>query len=113
MLFRHPSKAQLIRAQVPLIEDNEVEDVVAYAKKLAKPVYITLEDPKGKMGELEAGDEERKSGSFRCCGEAAETFIILVVVVVVVGETLPFWLLILAMELRLSVIMVKRSPWRQ
>lgn len=37
MLFRHPSKAQLIRAQVPLIEDNEVEDVVAYAKKLAKP----------------------------------------------------------------------------
>jgi S-DNA-T family DNA segregation ATPase FtsK/SpoIIIE len=58
MLFRHPSKAQLIRAQVPLIEDNEVEDVVAYAKKLAKPVYITLEDPKGKMGELEAGDEE-------------------------------------------------------
>ncbi|MFZ5629853.1 MAG: DNA translocase FtsK [Spirochaetota bacterium] len=58
MLFRHPSKAQLIRAQVPLIEDNEVEDVVAYAKKLAKPAYITLEDPKGKMGELEAGDEE-------------------------------------------------------
>lgn len=58
MLFRHPSKAQLIRAQVPLIEDNEVEDVVAYAKKLAKPSYITLEDPKGKMGELEAGDEE-------------------------------------------------------
>ncbi len=58
MLFRHPSKAQLIRAQVPLIEDNEVEDVVAYAKKLAKPVYIILEDPKGKMGELEAGDEE-------------------------------------------------------
>lgn len=58
MLFRHPSKAQLIRAQVPLIEDHEVEDVVAYAKKLAKPVYITLEDPKGKMGELEAGDEE-------------------------------------------------------
>jgi S-DNA-T family DNA segregation ATPase FtsK/SpoIIIE len=58
MLFRHPSKGQLIRAQVPLIEDNEVEDVVNYAKKLAKPVYITLEDPKGKMGELEAGDEE-------------------------------------------------------
>jgi len=58
MLFRHPSKAQLIRAQVPLIEDNEVEDVVAYAKKIAKPVYITLEDPKGKLGELEAGDEE-------------------------------------------------------
>lgn len=58
MLFRHPSKAQLIRAQVPLIEDNEVEDVVAHAKKLAKPVYITLEDPKGKMGELEDGDEE-------------------------------------------------------
>jgi DNA segregation ATPase FtsK/SpoIIIE, S-DNA-T family len=58
MLFRHPSKAQLIRAQVPLIEDNEVEDVVNYAKKLAKPVYITLEDPKGKMGELEAGDED-------------------------------------------------------
>lgn len=58
MLFRHPSKGQLIRAQVPLIEDNEVEDVVAYAKKLAKPTYITLEDPKGKMGELEAGDEE-------------------------------------------------------
>jgi len=58
MLFRHPSKAQLIRAQVPLIEDNEVEDVVRYAKKLAKPAYITLEDPKGKMGELEAGDEE-------------------------------------------------------
>ncbi len=58
MLFRHPSKGQLIRAQVPLIEDNEVEDVVAYAKKLAKPVYITLEDPKGKMGELEDGDEE-------------------------------------------------------
>jgi len=58
MLFRHPSKAQLIRAQVPLIEDNEVEDVVRYAKKLAKPVYITLEDPKGKMGELEEGDEE-------------------------------------------------------
>ncbi len=58
MLFRHPSRGQLIRAQVPLIEDNEVEDVVAYAKKLAKPAYITLEDPKGKMGELEAGDEE-------------------------------------------------------
>lgn len=58
MLFRHPSRGQLIRAQVPLIEDNEVEDVVAYAKKLAKPQYITLEDPKGKMGELEAGDEE-------------------------------------------------------
>jgi S-DNA-T family DNA segregation ATPase FtsK/SpoIIIE len=58
MLFRHPSRGQLIRAQVPLIEDNEVEDVVAYAKKLAKPTYITLEDPKGKMGELEAGDEE-------------------------------------------------------
>ncbi|HNL53367.1 MAG TPA: DNA translocase FtsK [Turneriella sp.] len=58
MLFRHPSKGQLIRAQVPLIEDNEVEDVVAYAKKLARPAYITLEDPKGKMGELEAGDEE-------------------------------------------------------
>lgn len=58
MLFRHPSRAQLIRAQVPLIEDNEVEDVVAYARKLAKPAYITLEDPKGKMGELEAGDEE-------------------------------------------------------
>ncbi|MBX3722650.1 MAG: DNA translocase FtsK [Turneriella sp.] len=58
MLFRHPSKAQLIRAQVPLIEDNEVEDVVSYAKKLAKPIYITLEDPKGKMGELEDGDEE-------------------------------------------------------
>ncbi len=58
MLFRHPSKAQLIRAQVPLIEDNEVEDIVAYAKKLAKPVYITLEDPKGKLGELEAGDED-------------------------------------------------------
>ncbi|MBL8032229.1 MAG: DNA translocase FtsK [Leptospiraceae bacterium] len=58
MLFRHPSKAQLIRAQVPLIMDEEVEDVVTYAKKLAKPIYITLEDPKGKMGELEAGDEE-------------------------------------------------------
>jgi S-DNA-T family DNA segregation ATPase FtsK/SpoIIIE len=58
MLFRHPSRGQLIRAQVPLIEDNEVEDVVAYAKKIAKPCYITLEDPKGKMGELEAGDEE-------------------------------------------------------
>lgn len=58
MLFRHPSKAQLIRAQVPLIEDNEVEDIVNYAKKLAKPVYITLEDPKGKLGEIEAGDEE-------------------------------------------------------
>lgn len=58
MLFRHPSKGQLIRAQVPLIEDNEVEDVVRYAKKLAKPAYITLEDPKGKMGELEDGDEE-------------------------------------------------------
>jgi DNA segregation ATPase FtsK/SpoIIIE, S-DNA-T family len=58
MLFRHPSKGVLIRAQVPLIEDNEVEDVVTYAKKLAKPVYITLEDPKGKMGELEDGDEE-------------------------------------------------------
>lgn len=58
MLFKHPSKAMLIRAQVPLIEDNEVEDVVNYAKKLAKPVYITLEDPKGKMGELEEGDEE-------------------------------------------------------
>lgn len=58
MLFRHPSKAQLIRAQVPLIEDDEVEDIVSCAKKLAKPVYITLEDPKGKMGELEDGDEE-------------------------------------------------------
>lgn len=58
MLFRHPSRAQLIRAQVPLIEDDEVEAIVAYAKKLAKPAYITLEDPKGKMGELEAGDEE-------------------------------------------------------
>jgi S-DNA-T family DNA segregation ATPase FtsK/SpoIIIE len=58
MLFRHPSRGQLIRAQVPLIEDDEVEAVVAYAKKLAKPAYITLEDPKGKMGELEAGDEE-------------------------------------------------------
>ncbi|MBV6494317.1 MAG: hypothetical protein LDLANPLL_02348 [Turneriella sp.] len=58
MLFRHPSKAQLIRAQVPLIEDNEVEAVVEFAKKMAKPIYITLEDPKGKLGELDEGDEE-------------------------------------------------------
>ncbi|MCX7632879.1 MAG: DNA translocase FtsK, partial [Turneriella sp.] len=58
MLFRHPARAQLIRAQAPLIEDEEVESVVAWAQKLAKPVYITLEDPKGKLGELEDGDEE-------------------------------------------------------
>jgi DNA segregation ATPase FtsK/SpoIIIE, S-DNA-T family len=58
MLFKHPSKAQLIRAQMPLIEDHEVEAVVSYAKKLARPVYITLEDPQVKMGQLEAGDEE-------------------------------------------------------
>jgi len=57
MLFKHPSKAQLIRAQSPLVEDIEVENVVEMIKKSGKPSYITLEDPKANLSELEAEDE--------------------------------------------------------
>jgi len=58
MLFKHPSKAQLIRAQSPYVADNEVEEVVNHVKKLGKPAYITLEDPKSQAGQLELEDED-------------------------------------------------------
>jgi len=57
MLFKHPSKAQLIRAQAPYVSDQEVENVVNMVKKTGKPSYIVLEDPKIKTGELELEDE--------------------------------------------------------
>lgn len=58
LLFKHPSKAQLIRAQAPLVEDYEVEEVVRNAKRLASPSYITLEDPRANGGELDSEDED-------------------------------------------------------
>ncbi|MDH4201188.1 MAG: DNA translocase FtsK [Spirochaetia bacterium] len=57
MLFKHPSKAQLIRAQAPYVSDSEVENIVHLVKKLGKPSYITLEDPKSKAGEMDIEDE--------------------------------------------------------
>jgi len=57
MLFKHPSRAQLIRAQAPYVSDAEVENIVTLVKKLGKPSYIVLEDPKAKNGELEMEDE--------------------------------------------------------
>ena len=57
MLFKHPSRAQLIRAQAPYVTDQEVENVVNMVKKLGKPSYIVLEDPKARSGELEIEDE--------------------------------------------------------
>jgi len=57
MLFKHPSRAQLIRAQAPYVSDQEVENVVNMVKKFGKPSYIVLEDPKAKSGELELEDE--------------------------------------------------------
>lgn len=57
MLFKHPSKAQLIRAQAPYVSDVEVENVVNMVKKTGKPSYIVLEDPKARTGELETEDE--------------------------------------------------------
>ncbi|MES0489916.1 MAG: DNA translocase FtsK, partial [Leptospirales bacterium] len=58
MLFKHPSKGQLIRAQAPLVKDHEVEEVVELTKKSGKPSYITLEDPRSNLGELEMEDEQ-------------------------------------------------------
>jgi len=58
MLFKHPSRAQLIRAQAPFVADHEVEEVVKSAKKLGKPSYIVLEDPKANLNELDTEDEE-------------------------------------------------------
>lgn len=58
MLFKHPSKAQLIRAQSPFVSDEEVENVVQAIKQLGKPSYIVLDDPKTKANELEVEDEE-------------------------------------------------------
>jgi S-DNA-T family DNA segregation ATPase FtsK/SpoIIIE len=58
MLFKHPSRAQLIRAQAPYVSDQEVENVVHKIKELAKPSYIILEDPRSKSGELEVEDED-------------------------------------------------------
>lgn len=57
-LFRHPSRAQLIRVQAPLVEDEEVEEIVKSAKKTGKPEYITLEDPRGDVAALDNEDEE-------------------------------------------------------
>lgn len=58
MLFKHPAKAQLIRIQAPYVKDEEVEEVVKKAKRLGKPSYITLEDPKADSSTLEAEEEE-------------------------------------------------------
>ena len=57
LLFKHPSKAQLVRIQAPLITDDEVEAVVKNAKEMGKPKYIKLEDPKGKAGAVSEEDE--------------------------------------------------------
>ena len=58
MLFKHPSKAQLMRIQAPYVKDEEVEEVVKRAKRSGKPSYITLEDPKGDSSSLESEEEE-------------------------------------------------------
>ncbi len=58
LLFKHPAKSQLIRAQAPLVEDAEVENVVKKAMTYGKPVYIRLDDPKANSGELNAEEEE-------------------------------------------------------
>lgn len=57
MLFKHPSKAQLLRVQSPLVLDEEVEKVVNNAIKMGKPSYIKLEDPKENAGQLDDEDE--------------------------------------------------------
>lgn len=58
LLFKHPAKSQLIRAQAPLVEDDEVENVVKRVASYGKPVYIKLEDPKSNQAELDSEDEE-------------------------------------------------------
>lgn len=58
MLFKHPSRGQLIRVQAPLVVDTEVENVVLRVKKSGKPAYIYLEDPKTKESSLESEDED-------------------------------------------------------
>ncbi|MCB1146623.1 MAG: hypothetical protein KDK38_07440, partial [Leptospiraceae bacterium] len=58
LLFKHPNKGQLIRVQAPLVLDEEVESIVNLAKKIGKPSYIILEDPKSQSGQLDAEDED-------------------------------------------------------
>ncbi|MDH5717348.1 MAG: DNA translocase FtsK [Spirochaetia bacterium] len=58
LLFKHPSCAQLMRIQAPLVNDEEVEEIVKNTIPLGKPSYITLEDPKANSGTLDSEDEE-------------------------------------------------------
>lgn len=58
LLFRHPARAQLIRLQAPLVVDEEVEAVVEKTQAIATPGYITLDDPRSDMAQLEGEDEE-------------------------------------------------------
>ncbi|MCS6985514.1 MAG: DNA translocase FtsK [Leptospiraceae bacterium] len=58
LLFKHPNRGELLRIQAPLVEDEEVEKVVEYARGLGQPSYIVLEDPKANSAQLEEEDEE-------------------------------------------------------
>ncbi len=58
LLFKHPSRGQLIRIQAPLVSDSEVEEVVSQVKKSGKPVYIELDDPRMRETVGEEVDEE-------------------------------------------------------
>lgn len=58
LLFKHPNLGQLIRAQAPLVLDEEVDEVVRLAKNQGKPTYVVLEDPKSQSGQLDPEDED-------------------------------------------------------